>query len=77
MARIFPTSIAATGIQTHVISVASLLGDLNPRRFTDLATAAEAKNGQTWYLTQLNLTLSYGPGCCLNSMYVTALPPIA
>ena len=34
-ARIFPTSNAATGSQTHVSSVAPLLRDLNPGPFTD------------------------------------------
>ena len=42
-ARIFPTSYAATEIQTHVSSVAPLLRDLNPGRFTDWATAAAAR----------------------------------
>ena len=34
-ARIFPTSYAATGNRTHASSVAPLLRDLNPGRFTD------------------------------------------
>ena len=33
--RIFPTSLATTGNQTHVSSVPSLLRDLDPGRFTD------------------------------------------
>ena len=41
-ARIFPTSHATTGNQTHVSSVAPLLRDINPVRFSDLATAAVA-----------------------------------
>ena len=44
VARIFLTSYAATGNQTHVSSVAPLLRDLNPGRFTDSATAAAATN---------------------------------
>ena len=35
VARIFPTSYAATGNQTHISSVALLLRDLNPGRFTN------------------------------------------
>ena len=49
-ARIFPTSYAATGNQTHVSSVAPLVRDLNPGRFTDWATAAATKKKLNWIL---------------------------
>ena len=63
LARIYPTSNAATGNQTHVSSVVPLLWDLNPECFTDWATKATAKLCKTDYFIAKAFHLIFSCAC--------------